>query len=73
MSDLQTFYHELMMARSGAERLRMGAEMYSAARLIVLAAKPPDLPAAEWILRRFYGSELDEEEIQEFLRLHVRG
>jgi len=42
-----------LMAFSGAERVRMGAASFEAARAIVLASLPSDLPAAE-IKRRLY-------------------
>jgi hypothetical protein len=67
MSEVERLYHEILMSRSGEERLRMGAEMYSAARVIALSAKPSGETTEEWILRRFYGSELTEGEIRSFL------
>jgi hypothetical protein len=50
-----------LMALSGAERMRMGAEMFDAARRMVLASLPPDLPEAErkrQLFRRIYGEDL---------------
>jgi hypothetical protein len=50
-----------LMARSGAERFRMGAEMFDAARRMVLASLPPGLPEAERkrrLFERLYGEPL---------------
>ena len=47
-----------MMARSGAERMRMGSQMFDAARTMVLASLPPDLPEEErrrQLFQRIYG------------------
>jgi hypothetical protein len=46
------------MARSGAERFRMGVEMFEAARRMVLASLPGDLPETERkrrLFERLYG------------------
>jgi len=42
-----------LMALSGAERFRMGAEMFEAARRMVLASLPADLPQDERRRRLF--------------------
>jgi hypothetical protein len=50
-----------LMALSGAERFRMGAEMFDAARRMVLASLPTDLSEAERKCRlyeRLYGEPL---------------
>ena len=50
--------HELLMRRSGAERFVMGALMFDAARELVIASLPPDLPEAEFkrrLFERIYG------------------
>lgn len=47
-----------LMAKSGAERFRMGAEMFEAARRMVLASLPPGLSEAErkrLLFERLYG------------------
>lgn len=54
--------HEMMMARSGAERLIMGALMFDAAREMVLASLPKDLPEDELkrlLFERIYGEPLE--------------
>jgi hypothetical protein len=50
-----------LMALSGAERMRMGAESFEAARRMVLASLPPGLTEAERkrrLFQRLYGEEL---------------
>ncbi len=52
----------MMMARSGAERLIMGSSMFDAARRVVLASLPRDLPEAELkrrLFERIYGEPLE--------------
>jgi len=60
--DIEEKFHEMMMARSGAERVVMGASMFDAARAIVLASLPQDLPADELrrrLFERIYGEPLE--------------
>ncbi len=50
-----------LMSFSGAERFRMGAEMFDAARRMVLASLPADLPETERkrrLFERLYGGSL---------------
>jgi hypothetical protein len=52
-----------LMARSGAERLRMGVEMFEAARRMVLVSLPPELSPGERnrrLFERIYGFPLPE-------------
>jgi hypothetical protein len=47
-----------LMAMSGAERFRMGAQMFDAARRMVLASLPPGLSESErkrLLFERLYG------------------
>ncbi len=57
--DVARLYHEMLMARSGAERLRMGCDLFMAARCLALAGlqaqSPDDLPARLFL--RFYGRD----------------
>ena len=58
--DIARKVREQLMARSGEERLVMGAEMFEAAREMVLASLPPNLPPAErrrQFYKRLYGKE----------------
>jgi len=60
--EIEEKFHEMMMARSGAERVVMGASMFDAARAIVLASLPKDLPADELrrrLFERIYGEPLE--------------
>lgn len=60
--EIEEKVHEMMMARSGAERFIMGALMFDAARQIVLASLPKDLPAEELrrrLFERIYGEPLE--------------
>ncbi len=50
-----------LMARTGAERLRMGVEMFEAARRMVLASLPADLSESDRkqrLFERIYGVRL---------------
>ena len=50
-----------LMAMSGAERFRMGVEMFDAARRMVLASLPPGLTETERkrrLFNRIYGESL---------------
>ena len=60
--EIEERFREMMMARSGAERLIMGASMFDAAREIVLASLPKDLPEEELkrrLFERIYGAPLE--------------
>jgi len=53
---------EMMMARTGAERMMMVASMSDAARAIVVASLPKDLSADELkrrLFERIYGESLE--------------
>ncbi|MDX6382669.1 MAG: hypothetical protein QOK48_242 [Blastocatellia bacterium] len=54
--------HEMMMARSGTERLVMGSAMFDMARRIVQASLPKDLSEHEMkslLFERIYGQSLE--------------
>jgi hypothetical protein len=60
--EIEKAVREMMMARSGAERLIMGSSMFDAARRVVLASLPKDLPEAELkrrLFERIYGEPLE--------------
>jgi len=60
--EIEERVREMMMARSGAERLIMGSSMFDAARRVVLASLPRDLPEAELkrrLFERIYGEPLE--------------
>lgn len=53
---------ELVMARSGEERFMMGVRSFDAAREIVLASLPKDLPEQElkrMLFERIYGAPME--------------
>jgi hypothetical protein len=56
--EIAELVRQKLMARSGAERFVMGARMFDAARAVVLASLPPQLPAMELkrrLFERLYG------------------
>ncbi|MDB6025539.1 MAG: hypothetical protein JWM68_1762 [Verrucomicrobiales bacterium] len=62
--EIAAMVHAKLMARSGAERFRMGVEMFEAARRMVLASLPPDLSETErkrQLFARIYGQPLPTE------------
>jgi len=61
--EIEERMREMMMARSGAERLIMGASMFDAVRAIVLASLPKDLPQDELnrrLFERIYGAPMEQ-------------
>ena len=60
--EIEKKVHQMMMARSGAERLIMGSAMFDLARQIVLASLPKDLSDEELkrrLFERIYGQPLE--------------
>ena len=64
--DVDARYRQMLLERSGEDRLRMGFSMYATARALVVAsilAKEPGASPArirEAIFLRFYGRDFDE-------------
>lgn len=62
---IEARYREMLLARSGEERLRMAGSMYATARALVIASilekEPTATPARlrEAVFLRFYGHEFD--------------
>jgi hypothetical protein len=55
-------FYELIMSRSGEERFMMGIRSFEAARTIVLASLPKDLPEHELkrkLFERMYGAPVE--------------
>jgi hypothetical protein len=53
---------EMMMQRTGEERFVMGARMFDAARELVIASMPKDLPPDEFkrkLFERIYGTTIE--------------
>ena len=62
LPEIEQKMHEMIMARSGEERLRMGASMFESAKAIVISSLPKNLPEDELrrqLFRRIYGSPLE--------------
>ena len=67
---------ELMMNRSGAERLAMASDMFDAARTLVLASLSPSLDEVELgrqLCQRFYRGEVDVGAFAAALRHKANG
>ena len=66
-ADVDGKYRDMLLRRSGEERLRMGCSMHASARALVVAsvlASDPRSSAAKLrreIFLRFYGHEFDAE------------
>lgn len=61
--EIEARLREMMMRRSNEERFIMGALMFDAAREIVIASLPKDLPEDEFkqrLFERIYGCSMDE-------------
>jgi hypothetical protein len=61
--EIEKKVHEMMMARSGTERLLMGSAMFDLARKIVIASLPKDLSDEEFkrrLFERIYGRALSD-------------
>ena len=64
--DVDARYRQMLLARPGEDRLRMGFSMYATARALVVAsilAKEPEASPGrirEAIFLRFYGRDFDE-------------
>lgn len=59
--EIEAMVREMLMSRSGEERMIMGARMFDAAREMVIASLPKDLPPAEFkrrLFERIYGYPL---------------
>lgn len=59
--EIAEMVHARLMKLSGAERFRMGSEMFDVARRMVLASLPADLSEAERkcrLFERLYGESL---------------
>lgn len=72
--EIESIYRNMLMKKSGEERLVMGCSMFDTARkqaLAGIAAKMPGLSEAETrkeLFLRFYGTEFSKEEKERILR-----
>lgn len=68
--EISAIFRERLLARSGAERVLMGSQMFDVARTIALASFPPGLSEIEKkrrLCERFYGNEVNVEAYIEHL------
>lgn len=73
--EMETLYRERLAALKGEDRFLRGARMFEVAREMVLASLPSTMSETEVrcaLLRRFYGSDLQPEEL-EAVELAVRA
>lgn len=63
-------YRKMLMERSGTERLKMGLEMFDAARSLILASpnREQETSPSVKLLLRCYGSDLDEKALSAVLQ-----
>jgi hypothetical protein len=64
--EIERMVRDRLMARSGEERLAMGAQMFESAREMVNASLPPGLSETERrreLFRRIYGKETGLEKL----------
>ena len=60
--EIKKLVHEMMMQRTGEERFVMGALMFDAAREMVIASLPKDLPPDEFkrrLFKRIYSATME--------------
>ena len=70
--EVEARYRAMLMSRTAEERVMMGARMFDAARMLVLASMPPGLPDQERrqrLFARLY-PELTGEAVPPDLRSH---
>lgn len=67
---------DMLMARTGSERLIMGSQMFETARTILLASLPPGLSDFEIkrrLCERVYGNEVDQAAFSKKLESVYKG
>lgn len=71
--EIEEIFFNMMMAKSGEERLKMGFNMYEMSRKIVIASILQDNPGMSdkeikvSLFNRFYGNDLPPETRQKFI------
>ncbi len=71
--EIEEKFFNLIMTKSGAERLKMGFEMYEMSRKIVIASILQDNPEISKkelrvsLFKRFYGNDLSTEIKQKYI------
>lgn len=77
--EMEQRYREMLLARSGEERLVMACRMHDTARRIVLASLLEEEPGASpvalrrGLFLRFYGGEFSPDETSRILKALERG
>lgn len=69
--EIAALFREMLLARSGEERMKMGSDMFDLARTVVLSSFPPGLSEIEIkrrLCERFYGQEVDVDAFVENLK-----
>ncbi len=76
---VQAIFDEMLMDRSGEDRLRMACDMYETARSLVLASLLAENPNAtqtdlrKGLFLRFYGDDFSPEQTRRILEFLERG
>ena len=61
--EIEERMREMMMARSGAERMIMGCEMFDTFPTMIIASLPKELPEKEFkkqLFERIYGAPMED-------------
>ena len=62
LPEIAAMVRRMLLARTGAERLEMGSQMFEVARTMVLASLPPglsDLEIKRRLCERLYGNQVN--------------
>lgn len=67
--EVEKIYREMLMARSGEDRFRMGLELFEMAKSMMLAGMKADGKGISRtrIFRRLYGNEFSDIEVQKII------
>jgi hypothetical protein len=69
LDKIERKFHDMLLARSGEERLKMGCSMHATARALVKASIPQRDPVAvnRELFLRFYGDDFEPEQREKIL------
>jgi hypothetical protein len=74
--EIERMIRQRLMSLSGAARIRMGSDMFTAARRMVLASLPADLSEVErkrQLFERVYGASLPPQVLEEAQSVNRRA
>ena len=77
--EIEARFHEMMMRKSGQERMRMGFSMFDMARRQVIASIKADNPSADesdvrrGVFIRFFGQDFSPEEQEKIIDVICNG